>query len=136
MTDQPLRLRAEDLEDLSIISSCLQDAILPIKLQTSLSAASEPLLAKVVIRAGIAAYSQSIQTQNFTLDTENNNPGLPYSLVTRAGQFFFPYTSVDGYGKFIGATVQFYASHYNLNAVAIEFQDADLWGILPPKASS
>lgn len=29
-TDKPLRLRAEDLEDLSIISSCVQDAILPI----------------------------------------------------------------------------------------------------------
>jgi hypothetical protein len=30
MTDKPLRLRAEDLEDLSIIASCLQDAILPV----------------------------------------------------------------------------------------------------------
>lgn len=105
------------------------NALMPVKLQTSLSAAAEPLLAKVAIRAGIAAYSQPVQTQNFTVDTENNE--LSYSLQTRANKFFFPYTSVDGYGKFLGATVQFYARNYNLNAVAIEFQDADLWGILP-----
>ena len=103
--------------------------IMPVKLQTSLSRADDPLLAKVAIRAGIAAYSQIIQVQDFTLDTENRLN--PYTLTTRAGQFFFPYTSVDGYGKFLGATLQFQAVNYNLNAVAIEYQDADIWGILP-----
>jgi len=109
-----------------------QNAVMPIKLQTSLSAASEPLIAKQTIRAGIAAYSQTKQDQTFTIDTENGHTS--YDLVTRQGHFGFPYCSVDGYGKFIGATLQFSASHYNLNAIAIEIQDADLWGIMPEAA--
>lgn len=110
-----------------------QNAIMPIKLETSLSVASEALLAKVAIRAGIAAYSRDVQTQFFSLDTENRK--IAYGLETRAGQFHFPYTSVDGYGKFLGVTVVFHGNNYNLNAIAIEFQDADLWGILPETTS-
>jgi hypothetical protein len=66
------------------------------------------------------AAGQVVQWQNASLQ----------NVYFIAGGFQFPYTSVEGYGKFIGCDVSGTMVGFAINGVSIEYNDADLWG--PP----
>jgi len=127
----------------------------PIKLITSLSPNGNIVVAKTVQRSGIAITTQTAQSLNMTVDTENgsnpyvfsaasvinwiNNSGqvvqfqnnTPSNVVFVAGGFRFPHQSTEGYGKFIGNTVTGMAMNLSINAIVNEYIDADLWGEVP-----
>ncbi len=136
------------------INQLLQDSTtaVDVKLITSLTHHGNLVQAKQVIRSGIAVTTQNQATVTLQIDTENGS--IPYSLSASTpitwlnnsqqqvtwlnnsaqvvtfvgGGFKFPYTDADGYGKFLGATVMATQAAFSINAVAIEYQEKDLWG--------
>ena len=138
------------------VTQLLQDTTtaVPILLQTSLTYHGAPITAKRPIRAGVAVLSKTSQSFNMKILTEYGsltyplivaNPVIWYNAAGQvvqwqnaslqnvyfiAGGFQFPYTSVEGYGKFIGCDVSGTMVGFAINGVSIEYNDADLWG--PP----
>lgn len=130
-------------------------AAVPITLKTALTSHGNLILAKQAIRAGVAATSTSAQSfqmlvetensnQSYTLDAAsvvnwvNNSGGIvqwqnntPANVTFIGGGYRFPYSDVDGYGKVLGATITGTVMNFALNAIAIEYREADLWGLLP-----
>lgn len=127
-----------------------------IKLQTALSAHGHMLMAKQPLIGGVAVTTLTAQNVMFSVDSENGSNAYTLSassVVTwinnvsavvqwqnnslqnvnfLAGGFRFPYTSIEGYGKFLGGTVTASGvTNLAINAAAIEYQDADLWGQVP-----
>lgn len=126
-----------------------------IRLITALTPHDNPIMAKQVIRSGIQITSSIAQSVMMTVDTENgsnaytflvsspitwvNNSGGAVQFQNNSlqnvnfvtGGFKFPYQSTEGYGKFIGNTVTGNNQQMAINAVANEYQDVDLWGIIP-----
>jgi hypothetical protein len=127
----------------------------PITLITSLTSHGNYIIAKKLIRSGIAVTTQQAQNLAMTVDTENgvnsyqfqassvvtwvNNLGqvvqfqnnTPTNVNFITGGFRFPYTDTEGYGKFIGNTVTGLVLNLSVNAIANEYTDADLWGNIP-----
>src|SRR5229473_1341078 len=127
----------------------------PILLITSLTPHGNLVTAKKAVTSGIAVTTQTAQNLTMSLDTENgsnayifvavslitwvNNNGqivqflnslsANFNFVT--GGFKFPYQDTEGYGKFIGNTVQGSVLGLSINAIADEYNDADLWGTSP-----
>ncbi len=124
-------------------------------LRTALSSHGNPVMAKQLIRSGIAITTTTAQQVTMTADTENgsnvytfiaagvitwiNNSGgvvqwqnnTPANVNFTAGGFRFPYTSTEGYGKFIGNTVTGSVMNLSINSIVDEYHDADLWGTIP-----
>jgi len=127
----------------------------PVTLRTALSSHGNLIQAKKAIKAGVAVTTSLAQNFTMKVETENNSVSYPLAaasvinwinnsggLVTWqnnslgtvifiGGGFRFPYSSVDGYGKVLGATITGTVLLFAINAVAIEYIDADEWGILP-----
>jgi hypothetical protein len=137
------------------VTQIMQDAntAVPVKLVTSLTPHGNPLQAKQPISAGIGLITPGSTSLTMQIDSENfsrgynlitgnylqwiNNSGLPIRFVNSQGQpiyfgvggYTFPYTSVDGNGKFLGMTITANMMNSVINMAAIEFQDGKLWGI-------
>jgi hypothetical protein len=127
----------------------------PITLITSLSSHGNIIIAKKLVRSGIAVTTQTAQNLTMTVDTENGSNSYQFQAssvvnwVNNLGQivqwqnnslqnvnfitggFRFPYTDTTGYGKFIGNTVTGTVMNLSINAIADEYIDADLWGNIP-----
>jgi hypothetical protein len=127
----------------------------PITLITSLTSHGNYIIAKKLVRSGIAVTTQTAQNLTMTVDTENGNNSYQFQAssvvnwVNNLGQvvqfqnntptnvnfitggFRFPYTDTEGYGKFIGNTVTGLVANLSVNAIANEYTDADLWGNVP-----
>ena len=108
--------------------------------------------AKAALKAGVSAEVEGSVAINMEIDTENdtldymltgapavtwvNNSGGIVTWVNSSGGviiwcgsgFVFPYSKVNGYGKFIGATITATVANFALNAVAIEYIEKSLWG--------
>jgi hypothetical protein len=136
------------------ITQLLQDpsASVKITLTTALTPHGNQVQAKQPIRAGIGAVMQGVTPLTFSVDNENfsrqysftgaapvtwiNNVGGVVNWINNVGGvvtwigrgFQFPYTDVDGQGKFLGATVTGTVSNSVLNLIAIEYQERALWG--------
>ena len=104
----------------------------PIILRTSLSINQDLILGKKALHIVVALFSNTIATVNGTLDSENLNPGKPFSFTTgnqliwvnnsnqvltwqnnslqtllwAATGFTYRRTPVEGAGVFLGATLQ------------------------------
>jgi hypothetical protein len=141
----------------SDITQLMEDPTTPVpwKLQTSLSPHGNIVQAKQAIRAGLFGRSNGVASVLFEVDTENssrsymlqmgpaiiwqNNTGGTITFVNNSGGAIiftgtgpqFPYTGVDGYGKFLGVTVTGTSANLTLHMPAIEYQDKDLWGQAP-----
>lgn len=126
-----------------------------ILLRTALTAHDNPIIAKRVQISGIQITTQTAQTLSMTVDTENgsnmysfsassvitwvnnggqavtfqNNSLQPVSFI--GGGFRFPYQATEGYGKFIGNTVTGSVMNLSINAIANQYEEADLWGNNP-----
>lgn len=131
------------------------DAQVPILLRTSMTSHGNLIGAKQSIRAGVAATSETAQFFTMSIDTENGSNSYPLAAVTQinwlnnsggeiqwqnnslgnvqfvGGGFRFPYADVDGYGKVMGMTITGMVSNFSVNAIAIEYKEADPWGLLP-----
>ena len=127
----------------------------PILLITSLTPHGNLVTAKKAVTSGIAVTTQTAQNLTMSLDTENgtnsyifvaaslitwvNNNGqvvqflnnVPGNFNFVTGGFKFPYQDTEGYGKFIGNTVQGNVMGLSINAIADEYNDADIWGTAP-----
>jgi len=127
----------------------------PILLITSLTPHGNLVTAKKAVTSGIAVTTQTAQNLTMSLDTENgsnayifvaaslitwvNNFGqvvqflnaVPGNFNFVTGGFKFPYQDTEGYGKFIGNTVQGSVLGLSINAIANEYNDADIWGTSP-----
>jgi hypothetical protein len=127
----------------------------PVTLRTALSSHGNLIQAKKAIKAGVAVTTSLAQNFSMLIETENNSVSYPLAaasiinwinnsgglvtwqnnslgtVVFIGGGFRFPYSSVDGYGKVLGATITGTVMLFAINAVAIEYIDADEWGILP-----
>lgn len=127
----------------------------PILLRTALTSHDALVLAKQAIRAGVATTSNAAQFFTMSIDTENGSNSYPLAAVAQVnwinnsggqvqwqnnslgnvnfvgGGFRFPYSDVDGYGKVIGVTITGTVQNFAINAVAIEYKEADLWGLRP-----
>ncbi len=138
----------------SDVTQLLQDSgtAVAVTWRTSLSAHGNSVQAKQPLRAGVSALVTGVDTLTMEIDTESsvriytltaapaivwlNNSGGVINWVNNSGQditfcgtgFKFPFLGVDGYGKFLGATITTTASNLSLNSVAIEYQDKDVWG--------
>ena len=138
----------------SDITQLLQDSstAVPITLRTALSPHGNYVQAKAALKAGVSAEVEGSVAINMEIDTENdtldymltgapavtwvNNSGGIVTWVNRSGGviiwcgsgFVFPYSKVNGYGKFIGATITATVANFALNAVAIEYIEKSLWG--------
>lgn len=138
------------------ITQILQDTTtaVPITLRTALSPHGNPIQAKQALRAGVGCVTNSQQVLTLTVESEYttrvyNQLVLPVDffwvnnqdqIVTwvnstngvvqwmGAGGFRFPFTSVDGLGKFLGLTLQASLVESVVNMLAIEYQDRALWG--------
>ncbi len=123
------------------------------EIQTALSAHGNPIQAKQVLTVGIFGNGTGGANISMAVDTENgsvvyplaftpkvqwiNNLGQPVNWVNNLGQLVtwlgqghqFPYTSADGYGKVLGLTVTGTSSQTRIHYTAIEYQDADMWGM-------
>lgn len=123
--------------------------------QTSLSSNRNVVQAKRSIRAGIATTSSKAETFMASLDTENgsntytlaatgvitwvNNLGAaiqwqnntPGNVIFVAGGYRFPRADMEGYGKVMGLTVTGLLALFAINAAAIEYVEADMWGDAP-----
>ncbi len=124
-----------------------------ITLQTSLTPHGNPLQAKQPLRAGIGLNIQGVSNSLvLSIDTENgslsynfsnvalvkwvNNLGQEIIWLNNSGQvvswagsgYRFPYTSVDGNGKMLGATLTAIIANHVINQIAIEYQERALWG--------
>jgi len=130
-------------------------APVPILLITSLTPHGNLVTAKKPVTSGLAITTQTAQQLNMTLDTENgsnsyvfvaatpitwiNNFGqvvqflnsIPGNFNFITGGFKFPYQDTEGYGKFIGNTVTGNLVGLSINAIADEYNDADIWGAAP-----
>jgi hypothetical protein len=139
------------------ITQLLQDptTAVAVTLQTALTPHGNYVQAKSPITAGVSQQVAGVVNLTMQIDTENgsiqyplsgapavtwiNNSGGTVTWINNSGGTVtwagagnvFPYTSVNGYGKFVGATVTATVSNYALNAVAVEYQDADVWGVRP-----
>lgn len=126
-----------------------------ITFRTALSPNQSPVRAKLLIKAGVAVTTAAAQNFNLLIETENgsnpyalaaasavtwiNNSGgvvqwqnnTPANVTFNGGGYRFPYASVDGYGKVIGATLSGTVNNFSLNSMAFEYAEADLWGIPP-----
>jgi hypothetical protein len=139
------------------VQRMLYDATIavPMLFKTSLTAHGELIRAKQAIRAGVAVTTQGAQNFQVLIETENGT--LQYQLAAASvvnwvnnaqgqvnwqnntpaavqfigGGYRFPYTDVDGYGKVLGATISGTVLGFSINAVAIEYKDADIWGSKP-----
>ena len=127
----------------------------PVKLITSLSSNGNIVMAKQLIRSGIAVTTQTAQSLTVTVDTENGSNSYTFSAssvvnwVNNIGQvvqfqnnslanvnfvtggFRFPHQDTEGYGKFIGNTVTGTVMNLSINAIVNEYVDNDLWGDVP-----
>ena len=138
----------------SDITQLLQDSTtaVPITYRTALTPHDNYVQAKSALKAGVnaslvgpASFVMQIDTENNSIQyslaggpavTWLNNSGGTVTWVNNPGGVVtwcgvgtaFPYSSVNGYGKFLGVTVTATVSNFAINATAIEFQDADLWG--------
>lgn len=120
------------------IAQLLQDTstAVPVRLITSLSPHGELPRAKQVFHAGLALNAPGNQqtSVNIIIDTENGS--VAYNF-TATGGFQLLHTDVDGYGHYIGLTIQATLVGSSINAAIIEYGDAAMWGDLypPPPAS-
>lgn len=139
----------------SDITMLLQDdtTAVPVKLQTALSPHQNPVQAKQPLRAGLAATTTSQQAVTLTIESEYTNRN--YTLVLPVDVFWinnvsqvvtwtnsaggtvqwrvadgfrFPYTMVDGLGKFLGCTLTANLLNSVITMIALEYQDRALWG--------
>lgn len=138
------------------ITLLLQDTTtaVPVKLVTALSPHQNPIQAKQALRAGVAAVTNSQQTLTLLIESEYttrtyNQLVLPYYIIwvnyqnmvvtwtnstggvvnwAGPGGFRFPFTAVDGLGKFLGMTLTATLVDSVINMLAIEYQDRALWG--------
>jgi hypothetical protein len=130
-------------------------AAVPILLITSLSFHGNPVMAKDVLRTGIAVTEQSAQQLTVTVDTEYTVNAYTFFLsqpmvwlnafgqvivwqnnalqnvVFQTGGFFVLDQDTEGYGKFIGNTVKGTVQGFSLNMIVNEYVDADPWGKIP-----
>lgn len=131
------------------------DVPVPILLRTALTSHDTLVLAKQAIRAGVATTSNAAQFFNMSIDTENGSNSYPLAAVAQinwtnnsggqvqwqnnslgnvnfvGGGFRFPYSDVDGYGKVLGVTITGTVQNFSVNAIAVEYKEADLWGLRP-----
>ncbi len=139
----------------SDLTQLLEDPTVPVNitLQTSLTPHENPVQAKQPIRAGIGVILQGAsQALMMAVDSENDSRSYNFSdtaLVTwvnNAGEeviwvnnsggvvqwigrgYRFPFTSVDGNGKMLGATVTATFANTVINQIVIEYQERALWG--------
>jgi hypothetical protein len=122
---------------------------------TSLSFHGNPIMAKRVLRSGIAATVQNAQSINVTLDTEyvtnnytfllaqpviweNNSDAIvtwqnnsAATVTFEGGGFFVLDQDTEGYGKFVGNTITGTVKQFSFNMAINEYVDADPWGKLP-----
>lgn len=139
----------------SDITMLLQDdtTAVPVKLQTALTSHQNPIQAKQALRAGVAAVTNSDQSLSLLIESEYtnrtytlvlpvnvfwiNNVGAVVNFVNSSGSFVqwtvpggfrFPYTMVDGLGKFLGCTLTANMVNSVVTMLAIEYQDRALWG--------
>jgi hypothetical protein len=130
-------------------------AAVPILLITSLSFHGNPVMAKDVLRTGIAVTEQSSQQITVSVDTEYTVNTYTFFLsqpmvwlnsfgqvivwqnnalqnvVFQTGGFFVLDQDTEGYGKFIGNTVKGTVQGFSLNMIVNEYVDADPWGKIP-----
>lgn len=137
------------------VTQLLQDVNAPAawELQTSLSAHGNLIQAKQVLAVGVFGHAQGIANLSMQVDSENgsqtyalvfaakvtwvNNSGQTVTFVNNLGQPInwigtghqFPYTSADGYGKLLGLTITATSAQTVIHVPAIEYQDADMWGM-------
>lgn len=138
------------------VTLLLQDTTtaVSVKLATALSPHQNPIQAKQALRAGVAAVTNSQQVLSLLIESEYTTRTysqllLPVYVVwvnhqamvvtwtnagggvvnwTGSGGFRFPFTMVDGLGKFLGATMTANLVNSVINMLAIEYQDRALWG--------
>lgn len=139
------------------VTQLLQTPNVPVSIlvKTALTAHGELVRAKQGIRAGVATTSASAQFFTMSLDTENGSNSYPLAAAAQVnwinnsggqvnwqnnslgnvqfvgGGFRFPYSDVDGYGKVLGLTISGTVQNFSVNAAAMEYKEADMWGILP-----
>lgn len=139
------------------IQHTFENNALPVSvlLKTSLTAHGNIIRAKKAVKAGVAVTSGTAQNFSMNVVTENgtnpyplsaaapivwlNNSGGAVSWLNNsaqtvtflAGGYRFPYASVDGYGKVLGMDVSGTVLNFSINAAAIEYVEADDWGLLP-----
>lgn len=133
----------------------LQDdsTAVPVTLRTALTPHQNPVQAKQALRAGVAAVTSSEQVLSLMIESEyttrtygltlpvdvfwinNKNQAVTWVNISGGvvqwvvpGGFRFPFTMVDGLGKFLGATMTATLSNSVINMLAIEYQDRALWG--------
>lgn len=141
----------------SDVTQILQNsnAAVQILLITALSTHNNPVVAKKVLRTGIAATELTSQTINVTVDTEYKSNSYVFSLAQPmvwlnnlgqtvtfqnnslsmvtflSGGFFVLDQDTEGYGKFVGNTITGTVQGFSLNMAINEFVDADPWGKIP-----
>jgi hypothetical protein len=123
------------------------------KLATALSAHGSIIQAKVAIRAGVLATVDGTATINMEVDAEQqasnytlnftappiiwvNNQSQAIIWINNLGQVVtwagtgpsFQYSYVNGYGKMLGLTITGTLANFSMNAAAIEYRPADIWG--------
>jgi len=139
------------------VTQLLQNPLVnvPITFRTALTAHNKTLMAKQTIRAGVAVTSNTAQSFTMLVETEfssnqytlsaasiitwlnnaqaivqwQNNSLLNVNFI--GGGYRFPYMDVEGYGKVLGMTVSGNLQGFAINTIAIEYKEADLWGIRP-----
>jgi hypothetical protein len=137
------------------ITQLLQDPNTSVNylLITSLTPHGQLIRAKKTVRAGVAITTNAPQSFTMIVDTENGSNSYSLqaaSAVTwvnglgqvvqfqnnvagnvnwTSGGFRFPFTDVTGYGKFLGVTIIGSGTQISINAIAIEYTEADLWGL-------
>lgn len=124
-------------------------------LKTPLTAHDNIVTAKQLVRAGVAMSASLPQSINMLAETENHqrqvaleaakgiiwrgndgqiirwkNDTNQYVWFIGAPGFKLPHTSVEGYGRVVGATLFATSRQLSFNAVLLEYIDADVWGIV------
>ena len=141
----------------SDVTQLMQNSNAPVQilLITSLTPHNNILQAKRILRSAIAITTASAQSVTMTTDTENGSNSYVFSAATAiawlnnsgivvqwqnnalanvnfvTGGFKFPDQDTEGYGKFIGNTVSGSVMLLSINAIADEYEDADMWGKNP-----
>lgn len=97
-------------------------------LQTSLTPHGNLIQTKQALHAGVQGRAAGPVSFNFSLDTENGSNNYQLEFISSTVHQF-PYKYMDGYGKMLGATLSGTSAKTVLHAPAIEYQDADMWGL-------
>jgi hypothetical protein len=118
-----------------VINQLLQDdtTAVSVKLITSLTPHQSVQVAKQVLHIGVA-FNFAIPPTGIstTLDSENNSVGTTFVAPGGNAGFFLLHSDIEGYGHYLGATMETQAIRCALSAIVIEYVDADVWGDVFP----